>query len=189
MIFARKSYWRPSGEGTPPPFNSCSACSCRLAKGSMQCEIGDLQEDDIMRTFMRHILQVVLAIHICAMWVSKTANRKVSWGIKNMKNMPCNLHVWCKLAAMAAKFTKMYVWCTRSFLLAGLRRLKMHKSWAKIKNPKGSKSGKIAIRTTRRATRASQMGKKGSSLGLSGGKRGMCLIGSAKIRFAKMCFP
>ena len=26
---------------------------------------------------MRHILQVVLAIHICAMWVSKTVSRKV----------------------------------------------------------------------------------------------------------------
>ena len=54
---------------------------------------------------------------------------------------------------------------------------------------KGPRGGKIAIRTTKRATRASQMGKKGSSLGLSGGKRVMCLIGSAKIRFAKMCFP
>ena len=53
----------------------------------------------------------------------------------------------------------------------------------------GPRGGKIAIRTTKRATRASQMGKKGSSLGLSGGKRVMCLIGSAKIRFAKMCSP
>ena len=34
---------------------------------------------------MRYILQVVLAIHICAMWVSKTVSRKVSWNIENVK--------------------------------------------------------------------------------------------------------
>ena len=46
----------------------------------------------------------------------------------------------------------------QSLLLTGLRRLKMHKSWAKIKIPKGSKSGKIAIGTARRAIRANKMG-------------------------------
>ena len=51
---------------TPPPFNSCSASSCRSAKGSMQYEIGDLQEDESVRTCTRYILRVVLAIHTCA---------------------------------------------------------------------------------------------------------------------------
>ena len=32
----------------------------------MQYEIGDLQEDESMRTCMRYILRVVLAIHTCA---------------------------------------------------------------------------------------------------------------------------
>ena len=46
----------------------------------------------------------------------------------------------------------------RSFLLTGLRRLKLHKSGAKFKIPKGSISGKIAIGTARRVIRANKMG-------------------------------
>ena len=45
----------------------------------------------------------------------------------------------------------------RSFLLTGLGRLKMHKSWAKIKILKGSKSEKIAIGTAKRAMRANKI--------------------------------
>ena len=42
----------------------------------------------------------------------------------------------------------------KSFLLTGLGRLKMHKSWTIIKILKGSKSEKIAIGTAKRAIRA-----------------------------------
>ena len=51
--------------------------------------------------------------------------------------------------------------CTaeRSFLLTGLRRLKMHKSWAIIKILMGSVSEKIAIGTAKRAIRANRMTK------------------------------
>ena len=37
----------------------------------------------------------------------KNVSRKMSWSIKNMKKWCCNLNVWCKLASMATKFTKM----------------------------------------------------------------------------------
>ena len=45
----------------------------------------------------------------------------------------------------------------RPFLLTGLRRLKMHKSWAIIKILKGSRSEQIAIGTAKRAIRANIM--------------------------------
>ena len=45
----------------------------------------------------------------------------------------------------------------RSFLLTGLGRLKLHKSWARIKILIGSKSEKIAIGTAKRAIRANKM--------------------------------
>ena len=45
----------------------------------------------------------------------------------------------------------------RSFLQTGLRRLKMHKSWAKRKILKGSRSEKLANGTAQRAIRANQM--------------------------------
>ena len=45
----------------------------------------------------------------------------------------------------------------RSFLLTGLGRLKMHKSWAIIKMLKGSRSERIAIGTAKRAIRANKM--------------------------------
>ena len=59
----------------------------------------------------------------------------------------------------------------QSLLLTGLRRLKMHKSWAKIKIPKGAKSGKMAIGTARRAIRANKMGKNGLFEAAWGGKQ------------------
>ena len=46
----------------------------------------------------------------------------------------------------------------------------MHKLWAKIKIPKGSKSGKIAIGTARRAIRANKMGRNGLFQAAWGGK-------------------
>ena len=45
----------------------------------------------------------------------------------------------------------------RSFLLTGLRRLKMHKSWAVCRIYMGSRSEKIAIGTAKRAIRANKM--------------------------------
>ena len=45
----------------------------------------------------------------------------------------------------------------RSFLLTGLWRLKMHKSWAIIEMLKGAISDKIAIGTAKRAIRANKM--------------------------------
>ena len=45
----------------------------------------------------------------------------------------------------------------KSFLLTGLERLKLHKSWARIKILKGSRSEKIAIGTAKRAIRAKKM--------------------------------
>ena len=59
----------------------------------------------------------------------------------------------------------------QSLLLTGFRRLKMHKSWAKIKIPKGSKSGKIAIGTARRAIRANKMGNNALFEAAWGGKK------------------
>ena len=59
----------------------------------------------------------------------------------------------------------------RSFLLTGLRVLKMHKSLAIIKIPKGSRSGKIAIGTARRAIRANQMGNSGVFEAAWGGRK------------------
>ena len=35
-----------------------------------------LQEDDIIRTCMRCILQVVFAVHTCAMWVSNVVSQQ-----------------------------------------------------------------------------------------------------------------
>ena len=45
----------------------------------------------------------------------------------------------------------------RSFLITGLGRLKMHKSTARIKIFKGSRSEKIAIGTAKGAIRANKM--------------------------------
>ena len=45
----------------------------------------------------------------------------------------------------------------RSFLLTGLRRLKMHKSWAVCRILMGSISEQIAIGTAKRAIRANNM--------------------------------
>ena len=50
----------------------------------------------------------------------------------------------------------------QSFLLTGLRRLKMHKSWAIIKLFKGSISEQIAIGTAKRAIRANIIAKLGT---------------------------
>ena len=47
----------------------------------------------------------------------------------------------------------------------------MHKSFAKIKIPKGSKSGKIAIGTARRAIRANKMGSNALFEAAWGGKK------------------
>ena len=58
----------------------------------------------------------------------------------------------------------------RPFLLTGLRRQKMHKSLALIKIPKGSRSGKIAIGTARRAIRANKMGNNALFEAVWGGK-------------------
>ena len=59
-------------------------------------------------------------------WFCKNVNRKVSSSIKNMKDWPCNLKFWCKVASMATKFTKMQVCCMQSFLLTVTWRRKVH---------------------------------------------------------------
>ena len=48
--------WRPSGEGTPPPFNLCSAYSFRSAKGSMQSEAGDCMRTKSWRLALHGIV-------------------------------------------------------------------------------------------------------------------------------------
>ena len=48
--------WRPSGEGTPPPFNLCSAYSFRSAKGSMQSETGDCMRTKSWRLALQGIV-------------------------------------------------------------------------------------------------------------------------------------
>ena len=48
--------WRPSGEGTPPPFNLCSAYSFRSAKGSMQSEAGDCMRTKSWRLALQGIV-------------------------------------------------------------------------------------------------------------------------------------
>ena len=52
----RKFNWRPSGEGTPPPFNLCSAYSFRSAKGSMQSEAGDCMRTRSWRLALQGIV-------------------------------------------------------------------------------------------------------------------------------------
>ena len=49
-------YWRPSGEGTPPPINLCSAYSFRSAKGSMQSEAGDCMRTKSWRLALQGIV-------------------------------------------------------------------------------------------------------------------------------------
>ena len=48
--------WRPSGEGTPPPFNLCSAYSFRSAKGRMQSEAGDCMRTKSWRLALQGIV-------------------------------------------------------------------------------------------------------------------------------------
>ena len=48
--------WRPSGEGTPPPFNLCLAYSFRSAKGSMQPEAGDCMKTKSWRLALQGIV-------------------------------------------------------------------------------------------------------------------------------------
>ena len=50
------TYWRPSGEGTPPPFNLCSAYSFRSAKGRMQSEAGDCMKTKSWRLALQEMV-------------------------------------------------------------------------------------------------------------------------------------
>ena len=92
----------------------------------------------------------------------------------------CLNHEWhqenCK---SHTNFAKLEVRCIHSFLLTGLWRLKMHKSWAIIKILKGARSEKRANRTSQGATRASKSDKSSSSGGRLGVKKVKILIESA----------
>ena len=69
------------------------------------------------------------------------------------------------------KLTKLLHRCTHSFLLTGLWRLKMHKSWAIIKILKGARSEKRANRTSQGTIRASKSDKSSSYEGRLGVKK------------------
>ena len=68
-------------------------------------------------------------------------------------------------------FAKLEVRCIQSFLLTGLWRLKMHKSWAIIKILKGARSEKRANRTSQGTIRASKSDKSSSYEGRLGVKK------------------
>ena len=74
----------------------------------MQLQVGDRKHARRDRRFargrhhedmQRYILQVLLAIHICTMWVSKTVSRKVTESIKMMTGASSSSHVWYKFAS------------------------------------------------------------------------------------------
>ena len=92
----------------------------------------------------------------------------------------CLNHVWHKENCRShTNFAKLEVRCIQSFLLTGLWRLKMHKSWAIIKILKGARSEKRANRTSQGATRASKSDKRSSYEGRLGVKKVKISIESA----------
>ena len=89
--------WRPSGEGTPPPFNLCSAYSFRSAKGSMQSEAGDC-----MRTkSWRLALQGIVPKWCC--FAYKVGNRNMCCMIFRFWSTECGEHFCTKLGQMRCK--------------------------------------------------------------------------------------
>ena len=92
----------------------------------------------------------------------------------------CLNHEWHKENCKShTNFAKLEVRCIQSFLLTGLWRLKMHKSWAIIKILIGARSEKRANRTSQGATRASKSDKSSSYEGRLGVKKVKISIESA----------
>ena len=102
----------------------------------------------------------------------------------------CLNHEWHKENCRShTNFAKLEVRCIQSFLLTGLWRLKMHKSWAIIKILKGARSEKRANRTSQGTIRASKSDKSSSYEGRLGVKKVKISIEIAWSRFAKSCSP